>query len=77
MLHEQVSELGLIAGHDPGRYTRSVREGGRLQNVLHLLPDALEGWQRANSGWYCHQPSAISHRPFQQCEQRALCCDHR
>jgi hypothetical protein len=42
-LHEQLSELGLIASHDPGRYTRRVREGGRLQNVLHLLPDALEG----------------------------------
>jgi hypothetical protein len=42
-LHEQLSELGLIASHDPGRFTRRVREGGRLHSVLHLLPDALEG----------------------------------
>jgi hypothetical protein len=42
-LYEQLSELGLIAGHDPNRLTRKVREGGRLQNVLHLLPGALEG----------------------------------
>ena len=42
-LHEQLSELGMIASRDPGRFTRRVREGGRLHNVLHLLPDALEG----------------------------------
>jgi hypothetical protein len=42
-LHEQLSELGMIASRDPGRFTRRVREGGRLHNVLHLLPGALEG----------------------------------
>ncbi len=42
-LHEQLFELGMIASHDRGRFTRRVREGGRLQNVLHLLPEALEG----------------------------------
>ena len=42
-LHEQLSEHALIAGHDPGLRTRRVREGRRLHNVLHLLPDALEG----------------------------------
>ena len=42
-LHEQLSELGMIAGHDPNRFTCRVREGGRLHNVLHLLPDALDG----------------------------------
>jgi hypothetical protein len=42
-LYEQLSELGMIAGHDSGRLTRRVREGGRLHNVLHLLPGALEG----------------------------------
>ncbi len=42
-LHEQLSELGMIAGHDPNRFTRRVREAGRLHSVLHLLPDALEG----------------------------------
>jgi hypothetical protein len=42
-LHEQLSELGMIASRDPGRLTRKIREGGRTHNVLHLLPDALEG----------------------------------
>ncbi len=42
-LHEQLSELGMIASHDPSRFTRKVREGGRLHNVLHLRPEALEG----------------------------------
>ena len=42
-LHEQLAGLGLIAGRDPGRYTRKIREGGRTHNVLHLLPEALEG----------------------------------
>jgi hypothetical protein len=41
-LHEQLAELGLIAGRDPGRFTRKVREGRVTHNVLHLLPGALE-----------------------------------
>jgi hypothetical protein len=43
MLHEQLSELGLIAGHDPGHHTRKIRQAGRAHSVLHLRPDALEG----------------------------------
>jgi hypothetical protein len=42
-LHEQLSELGMIAGHDRDRLTRKIRQGGRTHNVLHLRPDALEG----------------------------------
>jgi hypothetical protein len=42
-LHEQLSELGLIASHDPGRHTRKIWQAGRTHNVLHLQPDALEG----------------------------------
>jgi hypothetical protein len=42
-LHEQLSELGLLASHDPGRYTRKIWKARRTHNVLHLRPDALEG----------------------------------
>jgi hypothetical protein len=42
-LHEQLSELGMIAGRDPGRYTCKTSEAGRTHNVLHLRPDVLEG----------------------------------
>ena len=41
--HEQLFQLDLIASRDPVRFTCRGREGGRLPNVPHLLPDALEG----------------------------------
>jgi hypothetical protein len=42
-LHEQLSELGMIASRDPGRFTRKIWEAGRTHNVLHLQPGVLEG----------------------------------
>jgi hypothetical protein len=41
-LHEQLSELGMIASRDPGRFTRKIWAAGRTHNVLRLQPDALE-----------------------------------
>jgi hypothetical protein len=42
-LYEQLSELGMIAGHDGDRLARKIWEAGRSHNVLHLQPGALEG----------------------------------